>query len=64
MVGEWIKSEMIRGWLEGMEGNLGIGVKDGAVGIHGEDHIVRLELLWGIKQAPAYMIGRVALMSF
>jgi hypothetical protein len=36
---------MIRGWLEGMEGNLGIGVKDGAVGIHGEDHIVRLELL-------------------
>jgi hypothetical protein len=36
---------MIRGWLEGMEGNLGIGVKDGAVEIHGEDHIVRLELL-------------------
>jgi hypothetical protein len=36
---------MPRWWLEGMEGNLGIGVKDGAVGIHGENHIERLELL-------------------
>jgi len=64
MVGEWIRSEMAKGWLKGMEGNLGIGIKDGAVGIHGEDHIGRLELLWGIKQAPANMIGRVALMPF
>jgi hypothetical protein len=45
MVGECIRSEMARGWLEEMDGNLGIGVKDGTVGIHGEDHIGRLELL-------------------
>jgi hypothetical protein len=55
---------MAKGWLEGMEGNLGFGVKNGIVGVHGKDHIGRLELLWGIKQAPAYMIGRVALMPF
>jgi hypothetical protein len=64
MVEEWIRSEMAREWLEGMEGNLGIGVKDETVGIHGEDHIGRLELLWGIKQAPAEMMGIVALMPF
>jgi len=45
MVGECIRSEMARGWLEEMDGNLGIGVKDETVGIHGEDHIGRLELL-------------------
>jgi len=50
--------------LVGMEGNLGVGVKDGAIGIHGEDRIGRLELLWGIMQAPAEIIGRVALMPF
>jgi len=64
MVEEWIRSKMPRWWLEGMEGNLGIGVKDGAVGIHGENHIERLELLWGIKQAPTDMIGRVAMIPF
>lgn len=47
-----------------MEGNLGVGRKDGTVGIHGEDHIGRLELLWGIKQAPAEIIERIALMPF
>jgi hypothetical protein len=64
MVGECIRSEMARGWLEEMDGNLGIGVKDETVGIHGEDHIGRLELLWGIKQAPEEMMGKVALMPF
>jgi hypothetical protein len=64
MVGECIRSEMAKGWLEGMEGNLAIGVKNGTIGIHGEDHIGRLELLWGIKQVLADMIGRVALMPF
>jgi len=29
MVGECIRSEMARGWLEEIDGNLGIGVKDG-----------------------------------
>jgi len=64
MVGEWIRSEMAKGWLEGIKANLGLGVKEGDVGIHGVDHIGRLEWLWGIKQAPADMIGRVALMPF
>jgi len=64
MVGEWIRSEMAKGWLEGIEANLGIGVKEDNVGIHGVDHIGRHEWLWGIKQAPAEMIGRVALMPF
>jgi hypothetical protein len=63
-VGEWIRSEKDKEWLVGMEGNLGVGVKDGAIGIHGEDRIGRLELLWGIMIAPAEIIGRVALMSF
>jgi hypothetical protein len=36
---------MAKGWLEGMEGNLGVGVNDGAVRIHGDDNIGRLELL-------------------
>jgi len=64
MVEEWIRSEMAMGWLEGMEGNLGLNVKDGTVGIQGEDHIGRLELLWGIKQAPAEIMSIVALMPF
>jgi len=64
MVGEWIRSEMAKGWLEGIKANLGLGVKEGDVGIHGVDHIGRLEWLWGIKQVPADMIGRVALMPF
>jgi hypothetical protein len=63
-VEEWIRPEKDKEWLVGMEGNLGVGVKDGAVGIHGEDRIGRLELLWGIMQAPAEIIGRVALMPF
>jgi hypothetical protein len=63
-VGEWIRSEKDKGWLVGMEGNLGVGWKDGIVGIHGEDHIGRLELLWGIKQAPAEIIEIIALMPF
>jgi hypothetical protein len=64
MVGAWIRSEMAKGRFEGIEDNLGIGLNDGDVGIHGVDHIERLELLWRIKQVPADMIGRVALIPF
>jgi hypothetical protein len=36
---------MAKGRFEGIEDNLGIGLNDGDVGIHGVDHIERLELL-------------------
>jgi hypothetical protein len=63
MVDEWIRSKIAKGWLEGIEANLDIGLKDGDVWIHGADHVGRLELLRGIKQAPIDMIGKVALMT-
>jgi hypothetical protein len=40
-VGRCIRSEMTRGWFEGVEGNLGVGIKVGRVGIHGENQISR-----------------------
>jgi hypothetical protein len=43
-----------------MDGKRGIWVKDGEVGIYGEDQIGRLELIEGIKQAPVEIICRVA----
>jgi hypothetical protein len=47
-----------------MDRRRGIRVKDGDVGIQGEDQIGKLELIEGLKQVPAELTGRVALIPF